>query len=326
MKVLSLSMACAALATMIVTAAAQQDPAPDFPKASIKLVVSAAAGGGNDMIARLVAERLQAKWGQSVIVENRTGAGNNIATEYVYKSPPDGYTLLVSPPASLTVNVALFKDLRFDPTKIEAVSITSYIPNVLLVGGNSRFKTAQDFLDFAKANPGKLSYASQGMGTTGHLTGALLEQLLGTKQLHVPYGGAAPALNDIIAGHIDFMIADIGTVLPLAQDGKLRMLATLTKDPSPVAPELPTIAAVGLPELLSDTWTAFTAPPGTPLPIRQKYAMALREIIFSPDIRTRIEQVGIVPWGLDPQQSAEVIRRETARWTDVVRKAGVRLD
>ena len=122
------------------------------------------------------------------------------------------------------------------------------------------------------------------------------------------------------------MVADIGTVLPLAQDGKLRMLATLTKDPSPVAPELPTIASVGLPELLSDTWTAFTAPPGTPMPIRRKYAAALREIIFSPDIRARIEQVGIVPWGLDPEQSADLIKRETERWTDVVRKANVRMD
>ncbi|MBN9083640.1 MAG: tripartite tricarboxylate transporter substrate binding protein [Rhizobiales bacterium] len=326
MKALSLSAVCTVLTMMTATASAQQDPAPDFPKTTVRLIVSASAGGGNDMIARLVAERLQAKWGQSVIVENRPGAGNNIATEYVYKSPPDGYTILVSPPASLTVNAALFKELRFDPTKIEAVAITSYIPNVLLVSGGSRFKTAQDFLAFAKANPGKLSYASQGIGTTGHLTGALLEQLLGTKQLHVPYGGAAPALNDIMAGHIDFMIADIGTVLPLAQDGKLRMLATLTKDPSPVAPELPTVASVGLPELLSDTWTAFTAPPGTPMSIRRKYAAALREIIFSPDIRARIEQVGIVPWGLDPEQSADLIKRETERWTDVVRKANVRMD
>jgi tripartite-type tricarboxylate transporter receptor subunit TctC len=303
-----------------------QDAAADFPKGSIRLIVSAAAGGGNDMIARIVAERLAPKWGQSVVVENRPGAGNNIATEYVYRSPPDGYTLLVSPPASLTVNAALFKDLRFDPQKIEPVAITSYIPNVLIVGGNSKFTTAQEFFDYFKKNPTKLSYASQGNGTTGHLTGALMEQLLGTKQLHVPYGGAAPAVNDVVAGHVDFMVADIGTVLSLAQDGKLKMLATLTKDPSPVAPNLPTIASVGMPDLLSDTWTAFTAPPGTPLAIREKYAAALREIMFTPDIKARIEQLGIIPWGLDPKQSADVIARETKRWTDVVHAANVQLN
>ena len=165
-----------------------------YPKGPIRIICSAAAGGGNDLIARIVAERLLAKWGQNVIVENRPGAGHNLATEQVYRAPPDGYTLLVSPPAPLVVNAVLFKELRFDPKKIEPVAITSYIPNVLVVGGKSPFKTAQEFIAFATANPNKLSYASQGNGTTGHLTAALFEELIGSKQAHVPFGGAAPAV------------------------------------------------------------------------------------------------------------------------------------
>ena len=298
--------------------------AADYPKGPIRIICSAAAGGGNDLIARIVAERLQAKWGQNVVVENRPGAGNNLATEIVYRAPPDGYTLLVSPPASITVNAALFKELRFDPKKIEPVAITSYIPNVLVVGAKSPFKTAQDFIAFARANPGKLSYASQGNGTTAHLTGALFEELIQSKQAHVPFGGAAPALNDVAAGHVDFMFSDIGTALPLAQGDLLRVLATLTKEAPPVMPTLPTIASVGLPDLQSDTITTFTAPPGTPLDIREKLAAAMREIIMAEDVKARLNKIGVVPWGLNVQESAAHIARETERWTAVVKRANLR--
>ena len=298
--------------------------AADYPKGPIRFICSAAAGGGNDLIARIVAERLQAKWGQNVVVENRPGAGNNLATEQVYRAPPDGYTLLVSPPASITVNAVLFKELRFDPKKIEPVAITSYIPNVLVVGGKSPFKTAQEFIAFARANPNKLSYASQGNGTTGHLTGALFEELTQSKQAHVPFGGAAPALNDVSAGHVDFMFSDIGTALPLAQGGLLRMLATLTKEAPPAAPDLPTIASVGMPELLSDTFTTFTAPPGTPLDIREKLAAAMREIILSEDVKARLNKIGVVPWGLNVQESAAHIAAESERWSAIVKRANLR--
>jgi tripartite-type tricarboxylate transporter receptor subunit TctC len=317
----------AGLATVgFATSARAQNAATDYPKGNIKIIVSAAAGGGNDLIARILSERLPPMLGQTIVVENRPGAGNNLAAEVVYRSPPDGYTLLCSPPAPIIVNAALFKELRFDPTKMEQVSITSYIPNVLVVNPKSPFNTARDFIAYAKANPGKLSYASQGNGTTGHLTGALFEELIGAKHTHVPYGGAAPALNDVAAGHVDFMFADIGTVLPLAQGGLLRMLATLTKDPTPSAPDLPTIASVGLPELLSDTWTIFTAPPGTPLAIREKLSAAFKEVMFMPDVKARLEKIGVVPWGLDVKQSGELVARETKRWTDIIKRANVRID
>ena len=306
-------------------ARAQGAPAADYPSAPVRLIVSAAAGGGNDLIARIVSEKLQQSWKQTIVVENRPGAGNNIAAEFVYKSPPDGYTLLVSPPAPLVVNAALFKELRFDPTKLEPVSISSYIPNLLVVKPNSPFKSAQELIAYAKANPGKLNYASQGNGTTGHLTGALFEMVIGAKHAHVPYGGAAPALNDIVAGHVDFMFADLGTVWPLAQGGKLKILATATKDVPPIIKGTPTIIEVGLPELLSDTFTSFTAPPGTPLAIREKWAAAIREIMFNPEVKARLEAIGVVPWGLGPKQMSEHIAAETKRWTDVVHKANIRM-
>jgi tripartite-type tricarboxylate transporter receptor subunit TctC len=314
----------AALASFTLPALAQT--AADYPKAPIKIIVSAAAGGGNDLIARIVAERLQSKWGQTVIVENRPGAGNNLATEIVYRAAPDGYTLLVSPPAPLVVNQALFKELRFDPKKIEVVGITSYIPNLLIVSGKSQFNTAQEFIAYAKANPGKLSYASQGVGTTGHLTGALFEEMIGAKHAHVPFSGGAPALQNVASGHVDFVFADLGTALPLAEGGLVKMLATLTKDVPEAAPKLPTIASVGLPDLLSDTFTSFTAPPGTPLDIREKLNAALREIIMSEDVKARLNKIGVVPWGLTVKQSEEHIARETERWTSVVKKANLRAE
>ncbi|MDB5572348.1 MAG: extracytoplasmic binding receptor, partial [Hyphomicrobiales bacterium] len=253
--------AVAVSALALTALSAQAQGAADYPNKPVRIVVSAAAGGGNDMIARIVSERLQAKWNQSFTVENRPGAGNNLAAEYVYRQPNDGYVILVSPPAPLVVNAALYKEMRFDPEKLEPVAISSYIPNVLAVRGNAPWKNAQEFIAYAKANPGKLNYGSQGNGTTGHLTAALFEMLIGAKHAHVPYGGAAPALNDLVAGHIDFMFADIGTVRPLAEGGKLKLLASTTLEPPAIAKDVPTIAAVGMQDLLSDTFTAFSGPP-----------------------------------------------------------------
>jgi tripartite-type tricarboxylate transporter receptor subunit TctC len=307
-------------------AMAQGGGAGGYPNRAIKLVVSVAPGGGNDLIARLVAQRLQPVWNQSIIVENKTGAGNNLAAEFVYKSDPDGYTLMVSPPAPLVVNKALFKELRFDPEKLEPVAISSYIPNVLVVKPNSPFKTAQELIAFAKANPGALTYGSQGNGTTGHLTGALFEMLIGVKHAHLPYTGAGPAMRDLAANVFDFMFADIGTVMPLTQgDNPVRMLAATVKKPPAIAPNLPTIADVGMADLQSDTWTAFTAPPGTPLEIRVKWADAIRSIMFKPEVMELLGRLGVEPLGLGPPEMTDLVAKETARWTDVVKKANARI-
>ncbi len=326
-SILRIAAAVLALALAPALALSQSaDPAAGYPAKSVRLIVSAAAGGGNDLIARIVAQRLQPIWGQSLVVENRPGAGNNLAAEFVYKSDPDGYTLLVSPPAPLVVNKALFKELRFEPEKLEPVSISSYIPNVLVVKPESPFKTAQELIAFAKANPGKLTYGSQGNGTTGHLTGALLEMLIGAKHAHLPYSGAGPAMRDLAANVFDFMFADIGTVLPLTEgDRPVRMLAATVPKAPAVAPNLPTIAQVGLPALQSDTWTAFTAPPGTPLAIREKWAAAIKEVMFNPQVSAQLAKLGVEPLGLGPKEMAELVAKETLRWTDVVKKANARI-
>ena len=308
-------------------ATVQAEGAATYPSKTVRFIVSAAAGGGNDLIARIVAQRLQPKWGQSMVVENRPGAGNNLAAEFVFRADPDGYTLLVSPPAPLVVNKALFKELRFEPEKLEMVTITSYIPNVLAVKPESPFKTAQELIAFARTNPGKLTYGSQGNGTTGHLTAALFEMMIGAKHAHVPYSGAGPALRDLAANVYDFIFADIGTVLPLTESEKpVRMLAaTVAKAPT-IAPKLPTIAEVGLPELLSDTFTSFTAPPGTPVDIREKLAAAIREIMFTPEVMDQLAKLGVEPLGLGPTEMTAHVARETVRWTDVVRKANARVN
>ncbi len=314
------------IAAFTLSTAAFAQGAQDYPNKAVRLIVSAAAGGGNDLIARIVAQHLQPKWKQSIVVENRPGAGNNLAAEFVYKSDPDGYTLLVSPPAPLVVNKALFKELRFEPEKLEPVAISSYIPNVLAVKPESPFKTAQELVAFAKANPGKLTYGSQGNGTTGHLTGALFEMVIGVKHAHLPYAGAGPALRDLAANVYDFIFADIGTVFPLTEGEKpVRMLAATVAIRPKIAPNLPTISEVGLPELQSDTWTAFTAPPGTPLAIREKWAAAIREIMFTPEVVSTLAKLGVEPWGYGPKETAELVAKETARWTDVVRKSGARI-
>ena len=179
---------------------------------------------------------------------------------------------------------------------------------------------------FAKANPGKLTYGSQGNGTTGHLTGALFEMLVGAKHAHLPYSGAGPALRDLAGGVYDFIFADIGTVLPLTQGEKpVRMLAATVKQAPSIAKDLPTIAEVGMPELQSDTWTAFTAPPGTPLAIREKWAAAIKEIMFNPEVSATLAKIGVEPWGLGPKEMADLVAKETTRWTEVVRKANARI-
>ena len=322
----SRTFAAAVLAVVALPVAAFAQSVADYPSKSVRLIVSAAAGGGNDLIARIVAQHLQPKWKQSIVVENRPGAGNNSAAEFVYKSEPDGYTFLVSPPAPLVFNKALFKELRFEPEKLEPVSISSYIPNVLVVKPGSPFKTAQDLIAYAKANPGKLTYGSQGNGTTGHLTGALFEMMIGAKHAHLPYTGAGPALRDLAGGVYDFIFADIGTVLPLTQgDSPVIMLAATTKEAPSIAKHLPTIAQVGLPDLLSDTWTAFTAPPGTPLVIREKWAAAIKEIMFTPEVSATLAKLGVEPWGLGPKEMADLVAKESTRWQAVVRKANAKI-
>src|SRR5215470_10837248 len=216
-------LALVAAVVLALSPAAAQNVA-DYPNKPVRVIVTVPAGGGVDTATRIFAERLQQKLGQPFVLENRGGAGGNVAAETVFVSPPDGYTLMASQPAPLTSNIALYKKLNFDPAAFEPVAVMSKFPNVLLVRQDFPAKTAQEFLAYAKANPGKLNFASQGVGTTSHLTAELYMTLTGTKMTHVPYRGTGPALNDLVAEHVDLIFMELASALKLHNAGKARIL------------------------------------------------------------------------------------------------------
>jgi tripartite-type tricarboxylate transporter receptor subunit TctC len=318
-KYLALTAAAVLLALSPVAA---QSPA-DYPNKPVKIIVTVPAGGGVDTVTRIFAERLQQKLGQPFIIENRGGAGGNVGAEAVYVSPPDGYTLMASQPAPLTTNVALYKKLNFDPAQLEPVAVMSKFPNVLLVRDDFPAKTAQEFIAYAKANPGKLNYASQGTGTTSHLTAELLVAQAGLKLTHVPYRGTGPALNDIVAGHVDFIFMELSSAVKLHDGKKARILAVATDKRIDILKDIPTMAEAGMPGFVSDTWNAISAPPKTPAAITGKLNAAINEIINTPDTKKRFEELNLLVAGGSTADMRKLIEEETKRWTDVIHKAGI---
>jgi tripartite-type tricarboxylate transporter receptor subunit TctC len=318
-KYLALTAAAVLLALSPVAA---QGPA-DYPNKPVKVIVTVPAGGGVDTVTRIFAERLQQKLGQPFIIENRGGAGGNVGAEAVYVSPPDGYTLMASQPAPLTTNVALYKKLNFDPAQLEPVAVMSKFPNVLLVRDDFPAKTAQEFIAYAKANPGKLNYASQGTGTTSHLTAELLVAQAGLKLTHVPYRGTGPALNDIVAGHVDFIFMELSSAVKLHDGKKARILAVATDRRIDILKDIPTMAEAGLPGFVSDTWNAISAPPKTPAAITGKLNAAINEIINTPDTKKRFEELNLLVAGGSTADMRKLIQEETKRWTEVIHKAGI---
>jgi len=304
-------------------ALAQQDEAADYPNRPVKIVVSVPAGGGVDTAARIFAASLQQRLGQPFVIENRGGGGGNIGAETVYAADPDGYTLLASQPAPITSNIALYKKLNFDPAALESVAIMTKFPNVLLVRQDFPAKTVQEFIAYAKANPGKITYASQGPGTTSHLTAELFMKLTGTKMLHVPYRGTGPALNDLVAGHVDFIFMELASAYKLHEAQKSRILAVATDRRLDILPHVPTLIEVGVPGFISDTWNAISAPPKTAAPIILKLNRAINEVIAEPEAQARFRALNVTPVGGSPQDMAKFKREETERWSKVIRDAGI---
>ena len=301
----------------------QQDPAADYPNRPVKIIVSVPAGGGVDTVTRIFAARLQERLGQPFVIENRGGGGGNIGAEAVYTAPPDGYTLLATQPAPITSNIALYKKLNFDPVALEPVAVMSKFPNVLLVRQDFPAKTVQEFMAYVKANPGKVTYASQGPGTTSHLTAELFAKTTGTKVLHVPYRGTGPALNDLVAGHVDFIFMELASGYKLHEGGKSRILAVATDKRLDVLPETPTLIEVGLPDFVSDTWNAISAPPKTPAPIIAKLNRAMNDVLNEPETQARFRQLNLMAAGGSPQDMAKLKKSETERWSAVIRDAGI---
>jgi len=304
--------------------ATTQDPAADYPKRPVRIIVCVPAGGGVDTVTRIVADKLSQKLGQPVVVENRTGQSGNIGAEYVFAAAPDGYTLLASQPAPLTVNVLLYKKINFDPTAFVPVAIMTAIPNTLTVRPDFPAKTMQEFIAYAKANPGKLTYASQGTGTTSHLTAELFSTKTGIKMLHVPYRGTAPAINDLISSHVDLMFTEMASAIEMHKGGRARILGVSAAQRSPLLPDIPTFIESGVPDFISDTWNAISAPPKTPPAIVAKLNAAIVEVLKMPDVQDRLRKINTTPQQTTLEQAAKVVKDDTARWAAVIKDAGIK--
>jgi tripartite-type tricarboxylate transporter receptor subunit TctC len=301
-------------------------PAQEWPQRTVRIIVPFPAGGSADLLPRIVGEKLAEKWGQPVVVENRPGAAGNIGATAVYQAEPDGYTLLSAPPPPLVINRLLYPKLGFDSTRFVPITVIAAIPNVVLVHPKTGVNSIQELIELAKANPGKLNYASQGNGTTSHLTAELFKTMAGgLKIVHVPYKGTAPALADLLAGQVEMMCDNLGVSLPHVKAGKLKALAVASPKRIAALPDLPALAET-LPGFEAVAWFGIVGPPGTPSAIAEKVSSSVKEALQLPDVRQRLAAASAEPMGLTPAQTAAYMKQETERWGAVIRAAGVKLE
>jgi tripartite-type tricarboxylate transporter receptor subunit TctC len=284
-------------------------------------VVPAGGGSTTDTIARLLADKLGQKWPQPVIVENISGGAMNVGAERVAHAPADGYTLIVSPPSPVSINHLLYRELNYDPRQFVPVAMLAKIPNALVVRKDLPATSIKELIALGKANPDKLSYGSQGAGSTAHLSASQLEVLGGIKMVHVPYRGAVPALNDVIAGHIDMFFDTLTTSVPLWRADKVRILAVASAERSAMVPELPTIVESGLPGFRSITWFTLVAPPGTPAAVVDKINADVNAAIAS--LADKLQELRLEPMPGSPAEAARFIADETALWGKVIAEAHI---
>jgi tripartite-type tricarboxylate transporter receptor subunit TctC len=298
----------------------------EYPNRPIRIIVCLPPGGGVDTVTRIVADGLQRRLGQPVVVENKSGQAGNLGAEAVWSAEPDGYTLLASQPAPITTNALLYKNLAFDPAGFTPVAVMTTVPNTLTVRADFPAKGVDDFIANARANPGKLSYASQGNGTTSHLTAVMFEQATGVQLLHVPYRGTAPAINDLMGGHVDAFFNELATSTEMQKAGKVRILAVTTSMRVPELPDVPTMQEAGLTGFVSDTWNAISAPPKTPAQIVARLNAAINDVLNTPDVQSHLRLMHLQAAGGPPQRMADIIKADIERWGAVIRAAKVTLD
>lgn len=315
----------AAAALLLPCAASAQDSAA-WPSKPIRIVVPFPAGGTADILPRVLGEKLATRFGQGVLIENRAGAAGNIGAELVFKAEPDGYTFLSAPPPPLVINPSLYARLAHDPTAFVPVTVIAAVPNVLLVHPKVPADTVQEFVAHAKANPDKLNYASQGSGTTSHLTAELFKSMAVVRITHVPYKGTAPALTDLLAGQVDMMFDNLGVSLAHVRSGKLKALAIGAEKRIASLPAVPTVAESGLPGFVAVTWFGVVAPPRTPPEIAAKLSAAIAETLKLPDVVRRLAELSAEPVGNTPAEMAAFMKDEVERWRRVIRSANVKVD
>jgi tripartite-type tricarboxylate transporter receptor subunit TctC len=313
------------VATLIAVAFAPPAFAQDYPTRPITLIVPYAAGGGNDVMARIVADKMGAALGQPIVVENRGGAGGSIATRAVAHAAADGYTLGLGGTGTLAIDPSLYPNVVYDPRKDFApIGLIATSALVVLVHPSVPAKAVSELIALAKQEPGKLAFASAGVGSGIHLGAELFASMAGIKLTHIPYKGSAPALTDLLGGHVQIYFSSLPPAIGLVQDGKVRALAVTGPERSKIFPALPTVSESGLPGYAAVLHYGIVAPAGTPKPVVAKLAAALRAAIASPDVASKIATDGAEIMGMTPEEYAADIDREEAKWSEVVRRSGAK--
>jgi tripartite-type tricarboxylate transporter receptor subunit TctC len=308
----------AAAASLVALGAAAQSAYPNKP---VRIVVPYPPGGGADILARAIGQRLAEAWKQPVVVENKAGAGGSIGTESVARAPADGYTLLMASP-SHSINASLYKNLSFDTLKaFQPVTLAASGPLVLVVSPSAPFQSVKDLIAYAKANPGKISYASAGTGSSPHMAGELLALQAGVEMTHIPYKGTAPALVDLMGGRVQMFFGPVPTILEHVRAGKLKMLAVTTKKRFATLPDVPAIAESGFKDYELLQWWGFMVPAGTPKDIVREQHAQIKRILDSAEMRERLAAMGAEPGGGAPEQFDAIVREEIPRWSRVVEAA-----
>ena len=301
--------------------------AETYPSRPVKIVVPFPAGGSNDIIARVLAQKLSERTGQQFFVENRGGAGGNIGAEAVASASPDGYTLLVTAPPPLTTNGALYKAMPFDPaTAFAPVALLATVPIVLMVHPSLPVNNVRELVALAKAKPGTLNFGSSGIGSTNHLAGELLKRMTGIDIVHVPYKGAAPAMNDLIAGHIPMMFDNMPAVLPQVQGGSVRAIAVAGTKRAAALPDVPTVAESGVPGFEAFSWFGMVAPAQTPRDVLETLQSDVAAILKMPDVQKRLAELGADPGTVTGAAFGKFLAEDTAKWTEIIKASGATAD
>jgi len=294
-----------------------------YPARTVKIIVPAAPGSTTDTLARIIADQLAQRWGKPTIVDNIPGGAMNIGASAAARAAPDGYTLFIAPPSPLSFSHLLYRDPGFEPSQFVPITLLAKISNVLVGRNGLAFATLQDLIAFGKANPGKLSYASQGVGSTAHLSAAQLEVQAGIKMVHVPYRGAQPALTDIVAGHVDLFFDTLATSVPLYRDNKLKLFGVADSKRADVVPEIPTISEAALPGFRSITWFGLVGPPSMPTALAARINHDVVNILDSNDVGVMLRKLSLDPGATSPGETAKFFAEEAALWSRVIKEAGI---
>lgn len=305
---------------------AHAQDAEGWPQRPVRVIVPFPAAGANDVLMRTVADHLRPSWRQPIVVENMPGAGGNVGAQAAARAEPDGHTLFSAPPGPLVINRFLYKSLPFDPTKFMPITVLAKVTNVVVASPRVPARTLGELVAWVRSKPGEVTYASQGNGSTSHLTAAMFEKLTGAQLIHVPYRGEAPALIDIVAGQVDLMFGNLTAALPQYQGNRLRILAVTDTQRNAVIPEVPTAVEAGVPDFVATAWFAVAGPPGMPLPLAGRISAEIAGALRSPNVVARYRELGAQPIGEPPAATAAFFAEEAERWSSVIRTANVTLD